>query len=195
MLKNISLVRCAHLWNIFQHEKRNFVSPRSHVYILLPSSLKDNLCFWGIKNDNNDDNGFINSTSTWWLLLSNSNQLKSNNGFWGRGKRKNPETSFKPRVHQSRPHSLLFFWSAPRTRTQATSKTGSPQITDFPLVYARSEFWNNSGCQRLQKRTFPTTAHKLEVARIRVLGADQEKSGLWGRDCVFTLYKDKFDTT
>ena len=29
--KNISLVRCAHQWNIFQHSKRNFVSPRSHV--------------------------------------------------------------------------------------------------------------------------------------------------------------------
>ena len=29
--KNISLVRCAHSWNIFQHSKRNFVSPRGHV--------------------------------------------------------------------------------------------------------------------------------------------------------------------
>ena len=29
--KNISLVRCALQWNIFQHSKRNFVSPRSHV--------------------------------------------------------------------------------------------------------------------------------------------------------------------
>ena len=26
------------------------------------------------------------------------------------------------------------------------------------------------------------TAHKLEVARVRVLGADQKKSGLWVRD-------------
>ena len=31
VLKNISLVRCAHSWNIFQHSKRNFVSPRGHV--------------------------------------------------------------------------------------------------------------------------------------------------------------------
>ena len=31
MVKNISLVRCAHSGNIFQHSKRNFVSPRSHV--------------------------------------------------------------------------------------------------------------------------------------------------------------------
>ena len=30
-VENISLVRCAHSWNIFQHSKRNFVSPRSHV--------------------------------------------------------------------------------------------------------------------------------------------------------------------
>ena len=31
VLKNISLVRCAHSRNIFQHSKRNFVSPRGHV--------------------------------------------------------------------------------------------------------------------------------------------------------------------
>ena len=31
VLKNISLVRCAHSQNIFQHSKRNFVSPCSHV--------------------------------------------------------------------------------------------------------------------------------------------------------------------
>ena len=30
-LKNISLVHCAHSWNIFQHLKRNFVSPHGHV--------------------------------------------------------------------------------------------------------------------------------------------------------------------
>ena len=29
--KNISFIRCAHSWNIFQHSKRNFVSPRGHV--------------------------------------------------------------------------------------------------------------------------------------------------------------------
>jgi len=29
--KNISLARCAHSWNIFQHLKMNFVSPRGHV--------------------------------------------------------------------------------------------------------------------------------------------------------------------
>ena len=29
--KNISLVRCAHLWNVFQHSKRNFVPLRGHV--------------------------------------------------------------------------------------------------------------------------------------------------------------------
>ena len=31
MLKNISLVRYAHSWNIVQHSKGNFVSPRGHV--------------------------------------------------------------------------------------------------------------------------------------------------------------------
>ena len=49
----------------------------------------------------------------------------------------------------------LFFWSAPRTRTLATSKAGSPQITDFRLVYARSEIWNNSNCQRLKNGPLP----------------------------------------
>ena len=29
--KNISLVHCSHSWNIFQHSKRNFVSPSGHV--------------------------------------------------------------------------------------------------------------------------------------------------------------------
>ena len=29
--KNISFICCAHSWNIFQHSKRNLVSPRSHV--------------------------------------------------------------------------------------------------------------------------------------------------------------------
>ena len=30
-VENISLVHCAHSWNIFQHSKRNFVSPRNHI--------------------------------------------------------------------------------------------------------------------------------------------------------------------
>ena len=33
--KNISLVHCAHSWNIFQHSKRNFVSPSD---LVIPSS-------------------------------------------------------------------------------------------------------------------------------------------------------------
>ena len=33
--KNSSPIRCAHLWNIFQYEKRNFVSPSSHVIFWL----------------------------------------------------------------------------------------------------------------------------------------------------------------
>ena len=42
---------------------------------------------------------------------------------------------------------------------------------------------NNGGCQRLLEWAFPATAHKLEMARVRVLGADEKESGLWGRDC------------
>ena len=35
VLKHISLVRCAHSWNAFQHEKRNFVSPSGRVIFYL----------------------------------------------------------------------------------------------------------------------------------------------------------------
>ena len=42
MLKNISLVRCAHSWNIFQHSKINFVSPRCHVISSIYYMLKIN---------------------------------------------------------------------------------------------------------------------------------------------------------
>ena len=29
--KNISCIRSTHTWNVFQHSKRNFISPRGHV--------------------------------------------------------------------------------------------------------------------------------------------------------------------
>ena len=83
---------------------------------------------------------------------------------------------------QFRPQSPLSFWSAPRTRTLARSKAGSPRIKVFRLVYADSEIWNNGGCRRLLEWTFTATAHKLEMARVRFLGADQLESVLWGRD-------------
>ena len=35
VLKNISWVSAANEWNFFQHEKRNFVSPRGHVMFYL----------------------------------------------------------------------------------------------------------------------------------------------------------------
>ena len=35
VLKNISRVSAANEWNIFQHEKRNFVSPSDHVIFFL----------------------------------------------------------------------------------------------------------------------------------------------------------------
>ena len=37
--KNISLLNCAHSWNIFQHSKRNFVSPRSHVISSISTAM------------------------------------------------------------------------------------------------------------------------------------------------------------
>ena len=39
------------------------------------------------------------------------------------------------------------------------------------------ESWSNRGCQGFQKETFIATAHKLEMARVRVLSADQKKVG------------------
>ena len=39
-VENISLVRGAYSWNIFQHLKRNFVSPRGHVISSISSHLK-----------------------------------------------------------------------------------------------------------------------------------------------------------
>ena len=39
-----------------------------------------------------------------------------------------------------------------------------------------------SGREGLQKWTFTTIAHKLELATVRVLGVDKKESGLWRRD-------------
>ena len=42
VLKDFSLVRCAHSRNIFQHKKRNFVSPSGHVIFYLLYKHKRN---------------------------------------------------------------------------------------------------------------------------------------------------------
>ena len=50
MLKSISLIQCAHLWNVLQHSKRNFVSLHDHVissiYVIL---------YYYVNNDDDDD--------------------------------------------------------------------------------------------------------------------------------------------
>ena len=43
--KNISLVRCAHSWNIFQHSKRNFASLRGHIISSIYISCNIELSF------------------------------------------------------------------------------------------------------------------------------------------------------
>ena len=48
--KNISLVRCAHSWNIFQHSKRNFVYSRGHVISSIYYSFKIFPQFWLAKS-------------------------------------------------------------------------------------------------------------------------------------------------
>ena len=47
VLKNISGVRAVNEWNIFQHSKRNFVSPRGHVISSIYSVLDAGVIFWG----------------------------------------------------------------------------------------------------------------------------------------------------
>lgn len=169
-----------------------YTAPVIPLYILLPSSLKHNLCFWGIKNDNNDDNGVITSTSTWWLLLSNSNQLKSNNDFWEKRQKEVSGDELRASCSPiSSPESAFLLVSNKNT---ASGHFQGRKSANHGLA-ARLRTLRILKQQRLQKRTFTTTAHKLEVAKVRVLGADRNKSGLWTRDCVFTLYKEKFDTT
>ena len=47
-VENISLVRCANLWNIFQHSKINFISPCCHVISSIYSINRHSLTarFW-----------------------------------------------------------------------------------------------------------------------------------------------------
>lgn len=57
-----------------------------------------------------------------------------------------------------------------------TSKTGSPQITDFRLIHAcmlrnSKQEWFST----VTKMDLATTVHTLEVARVCVLGATQKK--------------------
>ena len=72
VLKNISLVRCAHSWNIFQHSKRNFVSPRGHVISsihtieLLPVLVKND---WS-KGENNSSTSRLSSFQVTKLAIS-----------------------------------------------------------------------------------------------------------------------------
>ena len=46
VLKNISRVSAVNEWNIFQHSKRNFVSPRGHVISSIYSVLDAGVIFW-----------------------------------------------------------------------------------------------------------------------------------------------------
>ena len=67
MLKNISLVRYTHWWNIVQHSKRNFISPRGHVisslsqsshvifYLLYKHQSIPNLLIFAAKGASNGD--------------------------------------------------------------------------------------------------------------------------------------------
>ena len=90
----------------------------------------------------------------------------------------------------SRPQRPRSFWSAPRIATSGQVQPGSPLFTDFPSLCAcpESSLANLIGsglnllCIQPQCRwTGP------EVA---ILGADQKKRGLWGRECTEWSYRE-----
>ena len=146
------------------------------MYIYCCISLKHNLCFWGIKNDNNDDNGFINSTSTWWTQINLSQTMV----FEERAKRKYPETSFEPRVHQSGSQSPLFFWLAPRTRTSGSS-THAQNFETTAVV---------NGCENGPSLRLRIN-WKWPKSVFLVLAERKADSG---HEIACSLYKMKFDT-
>ena len=81
-------------------------------------------------------------------------------------------------VDHSRPQSPLFFWSAPRTRTLATVKntcSSDNGIMFYPLLFQISE-----NAQKSRKSVIRGLL-ALALARVRVLGGDQKKSGVWAR--------------
>ena len=69
-----------------------------------------------------------------------------------------PRVRFSFGQHQE--HGL---WSVPTSNLRTSSSSAHAQKFEAPV-----------GCQRFQKWTFTTTAQKLEVARARVLCADQK---------------------
>ena len=77
-VEHISLVRCAHSKNIFQHSKRNFVSPRAHVissiYVLLNSCNPATMLLTFIHMNSN---GIIT-----WLNCSISFLFENGRFFW-----------------------------------------------------------------------------------------------------------------
>ena len=55
-------------------------------------------------------------------------------------------------------------------------RCGSPRFVDFRSFMLKSDWLKI-------ENEHSAHAQKSELVRVRVLGADQKKSGLWGRDC------------
>ena len=96
VLKNISLVRCAHSWNILQLSKRNFVSPRDHVIssmvvLLVQTPLKSWILQASLRNCKNCVHNCEDHSFTWFHIRSSymihfiCHFISFHNLLWGRG--------------------------------------------------------------------------------------------------------------
>ena len=81
-----------------------------------------------------------------------------------------PGVRFPLGQHQE--HGL---WPDPKQEVRESQTSDSPTQTQ--------KFETMVVVNGLLEWTFTANAHQLEMARVRVLGADQKESWLWGRNC------------
>ena len=85
-------------------------------------------------------------------------------------------------MYLSHTHSPLSFWSEPKTRTLTISSVCAVAVKVHLCNRFRiSEFAETSRKSVIRRVT------SLEMARVRVLGADQKKSAHWGQNCYVPL--------
>ena len=103
---------------------------------------------------------------------------------------RSPAYKSKMAVKHSRSRRPRSFWSAPRIATSgeplAKSNTGSPRFTDFPSLCAcsQSSLTNliGSGLNLLCSQSHSKTEYRWTRPEVAILGADEKKRGLWGRE-------------
>ena len=81
--KNISLVCCAHSWNIFQHSKKNFVSPHGHVISSINATNKLQYVKFNVVTTSTSYS--LQSVPNTMNTLSSHSQEDKNNGKFRRG--------------------------------------------------------------------------------------------------------------